>query len=630
MDPAPAGRPPWWLLVLAWATAAATLAGVLPVAVPHDDWINHSWLTEQVASRWLRDGLPPLLLDIAGRTGDPWLLFYGLGVYVPLSPLVWILGSPGGIKVAAVSLQALLGWRVTQLVWRGSGSAPAAACLSTLVLSAVYPIAGLGARGAVVEFIAYDLLGIALVSLGLGWLPGPGRRVAFLVESCCAATLGCLAHPPTFWLGVLFLLPVLPALLWALGRPAFSRRETVVFSTALVLCALTLALYLAIVLPSLGQIDLFASNSLRYIHNSIDHPFARFYPLPLDFRVDRNGFSQTREAYLSAPFHGTLAVVLLAAWLAAARSRRLTFRSLPALLPCLFAILFVVALSLPIWSMDPTSTPEVKRSADGSPPSRLVGSVQFAYRLVGTQDLLLVLLACLTFLRIGGRDAVGAWLARSRIGWNLLLVCTTVGFAAAANQALDLLIPFTLAQGVPRTSKEPATHPAELAPAAIAVKLAEVKDTTRRPATFYSFGAYGMSRIFPLLGPEAGTPITVPTRAGLHPFRRRLRVDCRSACTVVTDVVPTRFLRVSVDGRDLPRRELRCSGPPIAESAWIGDRRSTAWARRLSVVLPAGPHRIVITLLPWWVRTLSPAVAAIAAVFFLAELALAWPVRRLT
>ena len=507
MHPAPEGPPPRWLLALVWAASAVTLAGVLLVAVLPCDWITHCWLLEQVASRWLRDGVPPLLLDTAGRTGDPWLLFYGLGVYVPLSPFAWLLGGPAGIKAAAVSLHALLGWRVVQLVWRGTGSAGVSACLSTLVLSTMYPVSTLGARGAVAEFFAYELVGVALVSLVLGWAAGPGLRAALLVEACCAATLGCLAHPPTLLLETLFLLPVLLTLLWALGPPALSATQAAIFAAALALCAITVGLFLAIVIPSLSQIDLRGYGLLGYFGGSIDHPFARLYPLPLEFL-----FTPTIGAHLMAPLHGTLAVVLLAGWLAAGRGRRLAVRAIPAGALGLVALLIAVVLSLPVWPMEERGFADMRMAAGDSLPSRLVAPVQFAYRLVGTQDLLLLLLACATFVRIGERDAVGAWLARSRTGWTLLVACTTLGLAAVAQQALYVVKPFTTQPG--RGTAEEA--------------LAVVTNTAHMPPSFDTFGAYAMPRIFPLLGPEAGTPIAAPSGLARSPSAADSRSSARA------------------------------------------------------------------------------------------------------
>ena len=88
----------------------------------------------------------------------------------------------------------------------------------------------------------------------------------------------------------------------------------------------------------------------------------------------------------------------------------------------------------------------------------------------------------------------------------------------------------------------------------------------------------------------------------------------------MTDVVPTRFLRVSVDGREQSRDLLRASGPAVPEGASRAERRAIVWTRRIAVVLPAGSHTVVITLLPRWVRALSPAMVAVAAALFLAVL----------
>src|SRR5262245_22304674 len=124
----------------------------------------------KVLEGWRQHGIPPLTLDAGNRNGEPWFLFYGLGVYVPLAPLALVLGPSRAITLAAVAVHALLGFRAGQLAWLGTRSLGVAAATSVLAACAVFPVSDLCARAAVVEFFSLELVGIAILSLGLGWM----------------------------------------------------------------------------------------------------------------------------------------------------------------------------------------------------------------------------------------------------------------------------------------------------------------------------------------------------------------------------------------------------------------------------------------------------------------------------
>jgi hypothetical protein len=601
-DPLPGG-PPRALRALSCAAAVATLFPLLSLSVLNGDWINHGWMLQRVAAGFGESGLPPVLLDVPGWRGDPWFLFYGLGVYVPLAPLAWLLGAPLAIKLGAFALHALLGSRTARLVFRGTGSAGVAACVSTLVLSAVFPLSDLCARGAVVEFFAYELMAVAVVSLALG---ATEARAHLIVQACCASTVGALAHPPLFLLGALFVLPVAAATAWALGPARLARRQAVACALALALCAGTLALSLAIVLPSLEYlgIQLVGLHHVTvYAVATIDHPLARLSPLPLDLRLGATAVLPR----LSAPFHGALAAVLVAAWLTAARTR-LPRRVLAAASLGCAALLAALLLSLPLWPSVPLDgVPGVRVSAADAVPSRLLAHIEFAYRLVAAQDLLLLALVALTFARTPERGAVGAQFAGSRAGRVVLGVATAVGLLGSAMESRMLL-----AAG-------------RLDGASADLMLAEI-ERPAWPSTFYARGTFAMSRAFAPLG--ADLPAVGATTRADGRYGRALEVECATTCGVVTDVVPTRFADVRVDGRALPRGDLRASGFPAPLTAPREEQREADRARRLAVVLPAGTHRVTIRLVPFWVRLVSPALVAIAATAVVAQLAAALARRR--
>ena len=603
MDAPPAPRV---LLAAAWAAALATVGVAFPPFVATADWVNHSFLLRQVAAGWLADGLPPLLLDVPGWRGDPWFLFYGLGVYVPLSPLAWLVGAPWAIRLGALALHALLGWRVAQLVWAGTRSTRVAACVAALVLAAVFPISDLVARGGVVGFLAYELVAVALVSAVLGWTQ---PRAGLLVQACCAATLGALAHPPTFLLAAVFVLPAAAAVLSALAPPRLSRRQILAAAGGLALCAAVTALALSIVRPSLpylgiGLVGL--HHVIAYLEHTFDHPLARFFPLPLDLR----GAATAGLPHVSAPFHGLLALVLLAPWAAALRARRLARRPAAAAAVVLLALVAALALSLPIWPAGPVP-PDVpfgvRFAASDSLPFRLLAHVEFAYRLVGAQDLLLVLLVALTFASRHGGEPVGAWLARSRAAAALLIVATAVGLGGPVMEARRVRALGPLPGGERML--------AEAAGKAF-------------PSSFYALGTFSMSRAFPLLPPGSPAATQVATERGVTRHERRLRAECPRDCVVVTDIVPTRFVTVAVDGRPLPASALYVSGAPTPDGVSREARRSAERVRRIALCLPAGAHRVEFTLLPPWVRLFSPAIVAVLAAGLAAWLAGALARRR--
>jgi hypothetical protein len=225
--------------------------------------------------------------------------------------------------------------------------------------------------------------------------------------------------------------------------------------------------------------------------------------------------------------------------------------------------------------------------------------------LVAVQDLLLILLVCLIFVPVAGRQALGSWLAESRRGRRLLLASTAVGVLGMAGENVMLL-------GSGAGAEQPRS-------------LAEV-DRPEWPRGFYARTAFATPGLFPRLESELTT--SAATREGRDSLHRHAAVRCRTPCNVVTDVVPTRFSRVSVDGRALPQSELRSSGPAAPQDASGDELRKVARTRRLAFALPAGQHRVQITLLPAWTRTYPLGIVAVSLTALLAQLACVWPRRR--
>jgi len=559
---------------LTWLRRGSVAALVLAMGLPlvlvdvfFVDWVNHLWLANYSAHMLASEGRLPSFVNTAGQIGNPFLAYYGSGVFGLAAPLVLVFGVHLGMRIAILVTILAPALAISGLVRRTTGSDAMAAGLTLILGGSVYQLTNLYSRSALTEFFAYQLLLFAAV-ITVDALTGPARQTTLkLALAMLLAALTVQGHPLTAYGAALFLaIPVL-VLIGAL-RPAANgiRIRWAILLAVAFLCAVPLAGWLALILPSADGTRL-AIQRLAYYPHSIDSLYSRLVPWSTDLRVDTYGVTNVSTPYLSAPLN--LAAFAAAAILTAAvlSHRRRLWARWPWLA---FAGLVAAAglaalfLSLPYGKAvepAPDTVPVfgfVLLTTD-SPLHPVLRLLQFAYRLVNIVNLAAAIAAVglLVALMRAGQSGIFR-----RRGWELL---------AVAGGALSLVLLFAKTAEVVHEYRDlpgSATAGRESWLLSLASRegradaLATAENLSRLPPRFYGAGLFVSATLFP--EPDPGLPVTMVTMSPEGSALASAEAACTAPCAIGTDAFPSPLARATLDGRPVPPDRLRGSSGRLA------------------------------------------------------------------
>ena len=258
----------------------------------------------------------------------------------------------------------------------------------------VYQLTNIYSRGALTEFIAYQLilLGVSLIYYSILYKNKISNSILALGFLSLIFALG--AHPVTFYTFTIFVLPIIFIYTF------FNRSKFVNFSKLNIF--LMMLIGVIILLPwffsvlqyknefRISTTDHFA-RKIYYFPDTIDSLLAKFGFFYIDKRVNEDGLFSTPTPFLNAPLPLISIALSFFFFYCALTSEKL--KLLKYLCPALFIIMILIIGIIPpdagqvgLW----TGTAYV--SGDFSLIHRILSPIQFAYRLSGTISLCFVVM----------------------------------------------------------------------------------------------------------------------------------------------------------------------------------------------------------------------------------------------
>ncbi len=527
------------------AFAALMCWPLLTVPVFYMDWINHLWFSDYVANNFnLRSGLP-VFANTTNFIGNSVFVFYGLGLYSSMIPLVSFLGTDLGIRIAIFLSLTVPGVIALRIFLRHL--TPSIAVAATIILlSSIYQLTNLYNRSALTEFFSYQMLLLAwLVIVDIVDSHSSRNIVPRFAFAISTAALAALAHPPTAFLTAIFLGPsvVLAALLWRRRLFLILHQNWRPLSVIFIIALAPLYAWLLLVIRTNDFLAI-GFPDLMYFEESIDSFWARLLPWSLDFRVQREGFGNVPTPYLTAPIN----VCLLILFLGLVCQRLSLLRGFTTgnillvafVLTVLAGALIALIVSLPL------------EATNGSLRAMIFGRVQFAYRLVNLVNAQMIV-GCVVLLTIDIGAPTSANLQRGEILWMIIAtICvTTIGMKTFEIHSEYEILP-KLATG-PKSAMTEYTSAAKRK-----ALIAELGDLRTAPSTQYGLQYYSMPKFLPAISED--TPVQeislVPTGAATASGR----ATCAKDCSLVTNVSVSPFLKVKVGLSDVPTSQLRSKG----------------------------------------------------------------------
>ncbi len=608
------------VIVACCALAALPLA-ITPIFA--FDWVNHGWYAAYVTHALTAEWAVPMFVSTPEQIGNPVLVFYGTALYVALSPFVWLFGPDSGMRLAVVAALVVPALAMARFFRALGVDRLTTGCLTICLSSSVYQLTNIYTRGAVTEFFAYQLMLLGAVVLLLVFVGEGSHRVAWrLVLGCASLALGALAHPPTVAMAGLFL--GLPAAVLGLGIglpvvAASIRRQPMAW--ALVATTLVpVALWLEVTVAHRADLGVTQKASdFIYFPLSIDHWIARFWPFPIDFRVLTDGYNLVSTTFLSAPVNSMALLLAVLALLGlylrplARAPRNLMVNSFAAAVS--LAIIASLLASLPIVRTEPVAWAigpfvGVVRALTSSMIGKVLGPIQFAYRIVNIVNLTVILAVLgISLLRSRTSGDHPAWHPPSLASRYLLVAAATVSTVAIGSKVLEVHLEFTM---LPRISQQiaPRSDPNRVTgirgwttSESIEASLLAMRTLDKIPSTQYGIELWGMPGLYPRYVEGAGYAELTTTLSMVGHSGARADARCARLCALLTNLVSSPWATVTLDGRRVARRQLA-----IRPGALV------------TILAGPGEHHIEVQLGSWQTAAISWSILWLVVLFWVSGL----------
>jgi hypothetical protein len=197
---------------------------------------------------------------------------------------------------------------------------------------------------------------------------------------------------------------------------------------------------------------------------------------------------------------------------------------------------------------------------------RLLGPVQFAYRLVNIVNLAATLAVLgIYVLQSQTRRARPSWRPIGARWRHLLVAAATVSTAAIGSKALEVHLEFSL---LPRITRQltPLADPPDgtqrydirgwTTPESIEANRLAMRAIDQIPPSQYGIGGYGMPGIYQPYVANAGYDELAVTLTMAGRSRARADARCERLCAIQTNLMASPWATVTLDGRRVARSQL--------------------------------------------------------------------------
>lgn len=524
------------------------------------DWVNHVWLVEYCATHLTQHGTFPTTIDVAQGFGHPLPVFYGVFFYPLLSLVSLAVGADVAVRLLCGVLLIVPVISCGVLLRRWVDDTPLAILLSTVINASVYQLTNLYARSALTEFVAGQLLilAISLLFYGITRLSRGANAALAFGSACVALSLG--AHPITFYTCSLFVGPLVLIGAVSLKRVIVPAQAWRLFGWAACVIVVLLPWVINTVMLR-GDLQVSTTNvlagKLYYFPNSIDSLWGKLGLFYVDPRVLSDGIDATSTPFLDAPLPlGLLLVVIVVFVQGLSRDRRAWYGLVVPSVVCACAMVYMMLppyAAVPPGGALPGYWPDtVSVSADRGWVYQVLLPIQFVYRLSGTFSL------CLTVALVAGLALLRETLSPRPVT-RVLTVAASIGVVVAligAGQRLYVTYAEFVAYPAHRLQVLASSKAPKDSDRVLLMRGHEydemIRNVTKYPSTFYSARDYTMPRLFPPRS-TARNDRQVVSWVAEH-YDHPSLVVCDQPCIVHTNIVPSTLHRVVVDGRE--RRDL--------------------------------------------------------------------------
>lgn len=364
------------------------------------DWYNHIWIIGYFSNFLMSNGYFPLTMNTAEFVLMPHTLFYGFLFYPMMSVISLLTGPNLSVRLLCVLLFFFQYYYCNRLIREICGNVKIAAILSILLTWSIYPLTNIYHRSAVTEFVATTFAFMAFSLLFIIMIDGyRGKRkildiYVFLVLVLCI--LG--THPITFVFTGLFFLYLCGVFILYIRILLSNKINIIIFVVFTISVLLVASPWIYVVTQNDATIKSF--DRVILYPKSIDTLKNRFFPVlnPIDVRVEQSGISSVPTPYLDTQCN-ILIIILIVLFIAFQCFERrrdssmshMQFCISTTLLISMFIFVSILSLNAKIFDYLPN----------------FMRSVQFCYRMVTYQNLLIMTISCVVLMHYEIREAKG-------------------------------------------------------------------------------------------------------------------------------------------------------------------------------------------------------------------------------
>lgn len=493
----------------------------------YDSWPVHLWIS-QYYSDFFRTNLDfPSTIDTLQSFGNPMPLFYGVFFY-PLSVLpTLILGVDQSLRLmmSAALIAPFIAYVV--LFHKLLNNLQTSILLGLILNASVYQLTNLYSRSALTEFFAFQMMVLAITLFLIGSISKSKNYIyTYLLSFFCLLTsLG--SHPITFYLFCLFVTPF--CLFLIISQKIKIAKEKICYLLLLSIIGILILMPWFITTIKFKKIlSISATSVIYFFPKSIDSFFGKLGLFYVDTRVLEAGIGAVPTPFLDAPFGIALFLTFIFTSYYVAKTSKIDFLKIS--LPC-FLMLALICYA----SITPTNaTPGYfinsvyKQAEDGFFFSLLV-PIQFIYRLANPFTLCMEIgiVVNIIFLSKAGKIADINFLD-NLTRYSYFFVIITFFCVGQKVYLLNIQKP---------TLQETYGQRAFIA------------NTKEIPSAF-SKNDYSMPKLFPGRVGETNENIQ---HVSLQPLKdgEIITFFCEKSCIVNTNISPTPFFKIFVDGQEI-------------------------------------------------------------------------------
>lgn len=493
----------------------------------YDSWPVHLWLSQYYSDFFRANFDFPSTIDTLQSFGNPMPLFYGVFFYPLsiLSTLIFGVDQSLRLMMSAALIVPFIAYVI--LFYKLLNNLQISILLGLILNTSIYQLTNLYSRSALTEFFAFQMMVLAITLFLIGSISKSKNYIYTYLLSlfCLLSSLG--SHPITFYLFCLFVTPF--CLFLIVTQKIKITKEKIYYLTFLSVIAILILLpWLITTIKFKKLLSISATSVIYFFPKSIDSFFGKLGLFYVDTRVLEAGVGAVPTPFLDAPFGIALFLTFMLTAYYVAKTSKIDF--LKICIPCFLMLVLIGYASITPNNATPGYfiNSVYKQAEDGFFFNLLV-PIQFIYRLANPFTLCMeigVIVNIIFLLKAGKITDVNFLENLTRYIWFFGIIALL-----CLGQKVYLL-----------NIQKPTLQETYGQRAFIA-------NTKEIPSAF-SKNDYSMPKLFPMRVGETNQDIH---HVSLQPLKEGeiVTFSCEKSCIVNTNISPTPFFKIFVDGQEI-------------------------------------------------------------------------------